>query len=252
MSHRFFRFLSLCALLSLPAGPGRAAVVQLFEQPAAGGRTAYQLVNPLGAATAFDITAFAVSLPSDPIYPGDPITPIDPVAPAGWSAQVLTLADWAQPMGGPVFGGPVDLPSRPTWAQFTGRSFGSAFADTATVLGFFVGFQPDAAGHWHYVPIDPIRPGTALAGFSRAGAPASDFLAAGPLDAGTFTGDVADATTLGVAAFNAPATPTPEPASATLLGLGALLLTTRRRRAWQWPGSVTPSRHVHDYRSLGR
>ena len=213
-------------LLALLAGPGpfaAGAVVQLFEQPAAGGRTAYQLVNPLGAATAFDITALAVSFAPD-------TNPADPVAPAGWSAQVLTLAEWAQPMGGPVFGGPVDLPSRPTWAQFTGRSFGSAFADTATVLGFFVGFQPDAAGHWQYYPSDPIRPGTALAGFSRAGAPASDFLAAGPLDAGTFTGDVADAPTLGVAAFNAPATPTPEPASATLLGLGALLLTTRRRR----------------------
>lgn len=216
------RLLHILILLAALAGPARAVqqVIQLLEAQTDATHVGYTLVNPLNAATVFDITLFAVSYPS--AQPGPP----DPIAPAGWSAQVLALADWSQPIGGVPTGG---VNFRPSWAQFTGRAFTSAFAADAAVLGYYVDIAL-SAGQWSYVPIDPVHPGASLAGFSRGGTVASDFLAAGPVDAGTFVESIFDAPGTGMGTFSGAATTVPEPSAALLVLLGAGLCGCCRRR----------------------
>ena len=191
--------------------------VKLFEEQTAPSRVSYSLDNPTGAQVIFDITLFAVSLPDDP-------NPVDPLAPHGWSAQVLSAADWSQPIGYNIDG----VTTRPSWERFTGQAFTSVFSAGDLVLGYYIPFNPAVNGTWSYIPQEPIKPGQSLAGFSRAGLVASEFLAAGPSDSATFVGDAADNPTQGVGGMTGTATVVPEPSSAFLLLSGAAFLLRRR------------------------
>lgn len=215
------RLLRIFLLLAALAAPARAVqpVIQLLETQTDATHVGYQLVNPLGAASVFDVTLFAVSLPAAQAYP------VDPIAPAGWSAQVLALADWGLPIGGVPIGG---VNFRPSWAQFTGRAFTSVFAAEAAVVGYYVNIDL-LASQWSYHPVDPVHPGAARAGFARGGTVASDFLAAGPLDAGSFVGNLADAPGTGMGTFSGVAT-APEPTAALLVLCGAGVCLGRRAR----------------------
>ena len=203
---------SLVALIAAAAllVHARAAlpVPSLTEEQIDSGHVAYTLTNPTGAA--FDITLFAVS----------GLSPQSPLAPAGWSAQVLALADWSLPIGG--------VSTNPSWERFTGTAFTSVFDAAASVTGYYVTFAADASGHWTYIPQEPLKPGGSLAGFSRAGTVASEFIAAGPGDSSTFIGDANDDPTQGVTRRTGTATVVPEPTSLLLLLVGAALFLCRR------------------------
>lgn len=188
--------------------------IKLFEAQSGPNEVTYTISNPSGGSVIFDITVFAVSLPSQPVAG-------NLAAPAGWSAQFLQQADWGLPIGG--------LNGNPTWAQFTATPFTSVFQPGDNVLGFYVTIAPDAQGKWTYLPQSPVKPGQTLSGFSRPGVAASDFIAAGPSDSSTFVGDTDDDPTLGVGGFSGAATPVPEPTSAGLLLAGCAVFLRRRR-----------------------
>ena len=217
MIHRILAISAVASALLVHAHAIEEIKVKLFEEQTAPNRVSYSLVNPSGAQVVFDITLFAVSLPDDP-------NPVDPLAPAGWSAQVLSLADWSQPIGYNIDG----VTTRPSWERFTGQAFNSVFSAADTVLGYYIPFNPALNGTWSYTPQDPIKPGQSLAGFSRAGLVASDFIAFGPSDSANFVGDADDNPTQGVGGITGTATVVPEPSSAFLLLSGAAFLLRRR------------------------
>ena len=223
MIPRIYHALAICAVAAALLGRAHAIEeikVKLFEEQTSPNRVSYTLDNPSGAQVVFDVTLFAVGL-DDFNIDSDPL---DPITPAGWSAQQLTLADWSQPIGYNIDG----VTTRPSWERFTGQAFTSVFAGADTVLGFYVPFTPAANGTWSYAPQEPLKPGQSLAGFSRVGMAASEFLAFGPTNADTFIGNANDNPTQGVAGINGTATVVPEPSSALFLLSGAAFLLRRR------------------------